>query len=124
MVDEIVRCEKALGLQQLQLPPGRELVRFLPCNRSGSGGKTPAQCVSRIAGCAVQCAQACPGVLPHFLCFERGDNLGVYSLPPQTGFLIPSDHHSQRIVSPESLAGQCGEDFKYPTCNRLTSDHA
>jgi hypothetical protein len=28
---------------------------------------------------------------PFYLCFEHVDNLGAYSIPPETGLLIPSD---------------------------------
>jgi hypothetical protein len=27
-----------------------------------------------------------------YLCFEHVDNLGAYSIPPETGLLIPSDN--------------------------------
>ena len=32
--------------------------------------------------------------LLYLLCFERVDNLGAYSIPSETGLLIPSDYSS------------------------------
>ena len=32
--------------------------------------------------------------LLYLLCFERVDNLGAYSIPSETGLLIPSDYNS------------------------------
>jgi hypothetical protein len=48
----------------------------------------------RNAGFAVPCGQGCPGVLLYFLCFKHVDNLGAYSLPPQTGLLPRKTQHT------------------------------
>jgi len=39
------------------------------------------------------------------LCFEHVDNLGAYSIPSETGLLIPSDLDSQGARSPNCFAG-------------------
>jgi hypothetical protein len=37
--------------------------------------------------------------LLYLLRFERVDNLGAYSIPPETGLLTPSDNNSYRLKS-------------------------
>jgi hypothetical protein len=40
--------------------------------------------------------------LLYLLCFEHVDNLGAYSIPSETGLLIPSDYVN-------NLLGRCGQ---------------
>jgi hypothetical protein len=35
--------------------------------------------------------------LLYLLCFEHVDNLGAYSIPSETGLLIPSDYNSNVV---------------------------
>src|SRR5271157_825763 len=40
---------------------------------------------------------------PFYLCFEHVDNLGAYSIPSETGLLIPSDYGSRGQTSVKYL---------------------
>ena len=45
--------------------------------------------------------------LLYLLRFERVDNLGAYSIPPETGLLIPSGYNSNYFrVAARSMAGE------------------
>jgi hypothetical protein len=44
--------------------------------------------------------------LLYLLRFERVDNLGAYSIPPETGLLIPSDFDSWHCRTVESAKSQ------------------
>ena len=37
--------------------------------------------------------------LLYLLCFEHVDNLGAYSIPSETGLLIPSDYNSHPVMN-------------------------
>jgi hypothetical protein len=46
--------------------------------------------------CLCQGVSASVSLTAHLLRFERVDNLGAYSIPSETGLLIPSDSNSYR----------------------------
>jgi len=41
--------------------------------------------------------------LLYLLRFERVDNLGTYSIPSDTGLLIPSDYVGRRVTKPSRV---------------------
>jgi hypothetical protein len=59
--------------------------------------------------------------LLYLLCFEHVDNLGAYSIPSETGLLIPSDYVS-RVASPAFQGCPCasfqGNNSAYLTANK------
>jgi hypothetical protein len=62
--------------------------------------KPPFQQVGGVKHFSILCAAAVltffiAGLL-YLLCFERVDNLGAYSIPSETGFLVPSDNSSPK----------------------------
>jgi hypothetical protein len=75
--------------------PGVLAARYLKPDRDGLIGEiSPLQQVGGAKRFSILCAATAliffiAGLL-YLLCFERVDNLGAYSIPSETGFLVPS----------------------------------
>ena len=52
--------------------------------------------------------------LLYLLCFEHVDNLGAYSIPSETGLLIPSDYDNYRASTLRVMQKKSRPDIERP----------
>ncbi|PYX77372.1 MAG: hypothetical protein DMG72_01785 [Acidobacteria bacterium] len=69
--------------------------------------------------CAVAVLSFFIAGLLYLLCFEHVDNLGAYSIPSETGLLIPSDYNSQFCRRPGALEHAAATALRDDTTARL-----